>query len=642
MKPISKNKTTSIIALLIVFTSFLVYYPGLNGPFIFDDFDNIVNNKNIHLQNLSLGSIQNAATSLTSGIFGRPIAAISFSLNYYLVDGKNNPFGFKLFNLIVHSINGLLVFWLTKFIFTCLKKHFPDTLRSISGHQHLIMLAASVALLWVTHPIQLTSVLYIVQRMTSMAATFILLALICYLYGRTALLEKRNIKGIFWLSGLPIFGVISVLCKESGLLLSLYLGMLELILFSHASPWNRWPSLSKQIRWGILIITGITFITLIISAIIYSIPSYTSRDFTLVERLLTETRVLIFYAGQVLIPRPSAFGLYHDGFTISHSVFSPWSTLPAIIIIISLLSYALVSRHKYPLLSLGILWFFISHALESTIYPFELVHEHRNYLASLGLIFVLIQCLIWIHNRYKNNKIWILIPIFIIPLSLTTFIRSSQWSNLYTLLQTQTRHNPDSPRAWMDLSNIQFKKQKHINAVASTRKAISLKPQEPAYSIYLHLYANLANIPLSADEKKNTLKSIRANPQSTKLSNLFHKINSCIETTCKDLQATMEVWLKTALEAFESSRYLYYLGSNLSAQGKLNEALHYLNQSIKTGPNHISPYVDKIEVLLKIGELNRAKKTYITLENISQKLYGRNTDQVLHIGQVISKYEAGL
>ncbi len=638
MPTLNNNTISSFIALLIVSITFLIYSPGLSGPFIFDDFDNIVNNKNLNIQNLSLDSIQKAANSLSSGFLGRPISALSFSLNYYLADDANNPSGFKLFNLIIHSINGLLLFWLTALVFFHLKRKFPPPFQDITTYQQLILLAGSVALLWVVHPIQLTSVLYVVQRMTSMAAMFIFLALICYLYARTALQEKQHLRGALWLSGLPFFGLIAILCKETGLLLPLYVAILELILFSQTLPWNRWSYTSKKIRWSIKICASASIIFLLITAIQYSLPTYSGRDFTLLERLLTESRVLVFYIGQILLPQPSAFGLYHDGFVMSHSLLEPLSTLPALIVIISLPVYALVCRNKHPLLSLGILWFYVSHVLESTFYPLELVHEHRNYLASVGLIFILFQGFLWVFNVNQNNKIWIFIPTLIIFLSSTTFIRSNQWGDLLTLLQTQTQHHPKSPRAWMDLSNIQFKKQQYINAVTSTRNAILLSPEEPAYSVYLHLYANLANIALSDNEKNMTLKSIRANPQSTKLTNLFHKIDACIESSCRDLQPAMELWLKTSLEQSSSARYLYYLGSNLSAQAKLDEALYYLNQSIKIAPNHISPYIDKIQVLLKLDKTKKAKKTYADLEKLSLKLYGRNTEQVIQVRKMISSH----
>ena len=150
MKSLAKYKLVAFFSVLIALTCFLIYYPGLNGPFIFDDFDNIVNNRDVHIQQLSLDTIQKAASSLTSGIFGRPLAALSFAFNYYLTDAADKPFGFKLFNILIHGINGILVLWIAILIFTRLQKQHPtQPLKYFSGKQYLIALAGGAALLWV-------------------------------------------------------------------------------------------------------------------------------------------------------------------------------------------------------------------------------------------------------------------------------------------------------------------------------------------------------------------------------------------------------------------------------------------------------------------------------------------------------------
>jgi hypothetical protein len=110
---------------------------------------------------------------------------------------------------------------------------------------------------------------------------------------------------------------------------------------------------------------------------------YAVRDFTLVERLMTEARVLWFYLSQILLPSHGAFAIYLDGFSVSRSLFQPPSTL------FSLVGWALVLvvvgfKHRWPMLSFGLLWFLVGHSLESTIVPLEIAHEHRNYLPALG------------------------------------------------------------------------------------------------------------------------------------------------------------------------------------------------------------------------------------------------------------------
>ena len=62
------------------------------------------------------------------------------------------------------------------------------------------------------------------------------------------------------------------------------------------------------------------------------------------------------------------------------------SFLPGAVITTALLATALALRNRLPFFSLGVLWFFAAHFLTSNVVPFELVFEHRNYFAALGIL----------------------------------------------------------------------------------------------------------------------------------------------------------------------------------------------------------------------------------------------------------------
>ena len=628
-------RVSLILLLLLLILPPLIYFPGINGPFLLDDFPNLVLNKAVHVHDLSLASMREAANSLMAGILGRPVAAISFAFNYYLAGGTGDTFGFKLFNIVVHTINGLLVFWLARLVFLRLQAHPAQPLRGFSSSP-VTLLAGLCALLWVCHPIQLTSVLYVVQRMTSLAALFMLLAMAGYLKARTAQLPHMR---WIWLATVPFWGLLALLSKESGFLLPLYLLVLELVLFPDSSPWKHWAGLKQHTRWLILTGTGLLSVLFVIAAVRYSLPDYGTRDFTMMERILTEARALIFYIGQILIPRLSSFGLYHDDFLISQTFLQPWTTLPAVVLIIALLLLALITLRRQPLLSLGLLWFFTSHALESTVYPFELIYEHRNYLASLGMMFIIVQCLLWLHALYSDKRIWLLTPALVLVFAGSTAIRSYQWQDLASLLFAHVENHPESPRAWAHLSNVYVKNNNYKEAAASLRRAILLNPREPGYFIYLYMHMQQLGLPLSKVDNDSIIAAIYNNPHSTMLTSVFHKINQCIDSSCKDLQNISEIWLRTALDAVDSPRFRYYLGNNLAAQGKLDEGMEYINLSISQSPNHLSPYIGKINILIKQGKIGEAETTYNDLKTVSIKLYGVLTDKVLETGKRISKFK---
>jgi tetratricopeptide (TPR) repeat protein len=155
----------------------LAYWPGLSGPWLFDDFSNIRDNAFLRVTALDWQSLSGAASSLEPGPLGRPVAYLTFALNHYL-HGDASPYAYKLTNLAIHGLNALLVAALLGAV-----------LGRLAARQVLpVRLAAPAALvlaaLWALHPIQISSVLYVVQRMTSLSATFVLAALLCWLRAR--------------------------------------------------------------------------------------------------------------------------------------------------------------------------------------------------------------------------------------------------------------------------------------------------------------------------------------------------------------------------------------------------------------------------------------------------------------------------
>jgi len=74
--------------------------------------------------------------------------------------------------------------------------------------------------------------------------------------------------------------------------------------------------------------------------------------------------------------------LIHD-FDLSRTYTDPWTTLPAMLLIVVLMAYACISARKRPLISFSILFFFLNHFIEGSFLALEIVYEHRNYLPSL-------------------------------------------------------------------------------------------------------------------------------------------------------------------------------------------------------------------------------------------------------------------
>ena len=90
----------------------IIYWPSLQGGYVFDDYINIVFNNNVHIQSLDWESLRNAAFQGPPSAAHRPLAMLTFAIDWYL--GGGDPLRMKVENLIIHLINGLLLFGLLR------------------------------------------------------------------------------------------------------------------------------------------------------------------------------------------------------------------------------------------------------------------------------------------------------------------------------------------------------------------------------------------------------------------------------------------------------------------------------------------------------------------------------------------------
>jgi len=420
--------------------TFLIYAPGLSGGFIFDDVANITTNESLKVDTLETSQLLEATFSNYSGVLKRPISMLSFALTYYT--SGFDAHAFKLFNLFLHMANGATLFLLTWLILTAYSKtHEKNLSRATIQTVSLIVCFA-----WLVSPINLTGVLYIVQRMASLSAFFVLWGMVLYLWGRLRLLDGKPGKLLILTS--LVVGILATFSKENGALLPLYLLALELILFRFKTSRNA----DSRFLAVFFSVTVALPAVIAVVALIYNpgiaLSGYIGRDFDFSERLMTEARILWFYIGLILFPSNARLGLFHDDIKVSSSLFEPLTTLPAIGGIIILLFAAFKLRQHAPLISLGIILFFSGHLLESTIFPLELAHEHRNYLASFGILLSVFS--IPLQFSLSKSARYAAIPVAVSVLggySITTLLRAEYWGNPFEHYIIEARHHPDSARA---------------------------------------------------------------------------------------------------------------------------------------------------------------------------------------------------
>lgn len=431
----------SLLFFTLIITA-AIYLPGLTGLFLFDDEQNITQQKYLKINALTPAELFRAALSSDAGPLKRPISMLSFALNAYITG--IDPYYFKLVNLIIHLINGILVYLISHFLFELYHRIHtipPDYFAPPPNY-----LALFVSALWLLHPLNLTTVLYAVQRMTSLSSLFSFIGIALYLWGR-----KRQIIGLPGM--LPILAAfffawpLAIFSKENGILLPALLMIIELTILN-------FQGVTGKIARSIVILFTLTVILPLIFGIFYLwlypqwlITGYSFRPFTMMERLFTEARVLWIYLGLTVFPTLSRLGLYHDDIPLSTDWLEPSTTLWAIIAWIIGIASAILFRRRLPFMSFGVFFFLIGHSLESTFIPLEITHEHRNYLPVLGIFIAAIHYLFQPVNQPRLYRLQIILALSIISsFTLITSLRAALWGKPLEYMLTDVRYHPNSPR----------------------------------------------------------------------------------------------------------------------------------------------------------------------------------------------------
>jgi len=430
---------TKLIILLtgILIVTFFVYKGGLNGGFIFDDYNNL-NKLNGFQNEITLEKLQRYVGESGSGPLKRPISIFSF-----LVDAQEWPteaYSFKRTNLIIHLINGGLLYFLLVILFRY---------KGFSVNKRLYIAGFS-AFMWMAHPFLVSTTLYVVQRMAMLPLMFMLLGFVIYLIARRRYHISDGAKGyILMFVAVYVMTFLAVLSKENGVVFIWLVALFEVFIIQRYLHFRPLP---KTMSFWLLKLPSFALLVIFIIQIPGFIIGYDVREYNMEERLMTQSRAVSKYIYHLFLPGYFTEGVFTDGFKYSTSIIKPLSTLFGLIFVVGLLVIAWIKRKKWIWFSFAVFFFFIAQILESTVVPLELYYEHRVYIASLFLPLLLVLMIIKLSNQSK--------VVFIIPLLLSfllagmTYMRSDIWSNNLQLHELTMNKFPESVRARVSTASI--------------------------------------------------------------------------------------------------------------------------------------------------------------------------------------------
>lgn len=481
--------TTPVQIAVILLVGCAAYANSLTVPFQFDD---------LGITDKSL--LWSRAFSPSS----RQLADLTFVFNHLVSGGQ--PFGFHLVNIAVHLGAALSLYGLVSAALTAVRGEQPLQQHEERSLQQYIPLAT--ALLFVCHPIQTQAVTYIVQRYTALAALFYFCAVMAFIRARISAraAQPRRRTVLFAVVSL-VSAILAMRSKEIAYTLPLMLVIVEAMLFQG-------QLLKNRIFVGCMIVTLLAIplsriIQLQVSGgledLLYNIKHSTKEELTYSrgDYLLTQTGVVARYLRLLIFP--SGLTLDYD-IPLQKNLFSvdvlvPLAlhlTLWATAVYLFLQSGRLLrSGSCYQgiclrLASLGIVWFYVTLLVESSVIPIlDVIFEHRVYLPSGGGILAVVSAAAAMTGTRDRARMiqWGALAIVCCIFTVATVQRNYIWSSSLLLWEDTVRKSPNKPRALANLTAAYLDANRPDKAIPLLVHTLELSPgmQDPLNNLGMAL-----------------------------------------------------------------------------------------------------------------------------------------------------------
>jgi len=518
-----------------------------------------------------------------SGPTGRPISLASFYLDDISWKGASAA-DFKYTNLMLHLLNGVLIFWISFKIATYLN------LSNANKYTATLLTTA----LWLLHPVQINTVLYVVQRMTELSALFILAGILCYLYGREILPQKPVKAWLLLIGGGGISLLLSIFSKENGILLVVYILAIEYFLLRPHKAYTK-----KSLNIGLYFLAWLPFLAILayLGKVAWNNGGYTARPFSLSERLLTETRVIWDYLGNILLPNLKGNSLFHDDYVISTSWFSPPETLLAIIGITTLVILMIIYRMRHPVFAFATAWFLGGHLLESTTISLEIYFEHRNYLPLYGPVFAVIYYALksFESSGKLRPAVFFALLVYCSLILLISYQGVQQWKNPVQMIARWAEDHPKSQRT-LEALDVVIGEKISLEARKQLQSGLLKVSQKNNTSSYLEIRKlllrckakTLTNSDLTSGlEKLQTAGFVASTPKV-----YADLISQWLTNKCGDITAAQIIAFSEQLDKTENLMHgkmrhlLHYWQAEIQvSQGNLEQTMFHHEAAYRLNPN---------------------------------------------------------
>ncbi|OGL44563.1 MAG: hypothetical protein A2149_07640, partial [Candidatus Schekmanbacteria bacterium RBG_16_38_11] len=588
--------------LLVAVLATIVYSNSFTASWHFDDYSSILDN---YKTKSLLTSLRNVLSN------PRGVCDLTFAVDYYF--SETDVFGFHITNLAIHILSAFFVYLLIRFALTTQAE---EGFNNSSGLLKNLPLIGS--LLFVAHPIQTQAVTYIVQRYTSLATMFYLMALVFFIKARMNLI---SCKGKFFSRYHLPFYLYSLVCallamrtKEIAVTIPVILLLYDLI-FLKKTRQSLKNTLLHLLPFFILLLI------ILIARVSYDgqnlagLGEAIDRSFKETPRLtrwenaITQINVVLTYMRLILFPVNQ---IVYYIYPISNSIFSHY-TYFSLLIHITILVAAILIAKKSKLVSFGIFWFFITISVESSIIPIrDVIFEHRLYLPSVGFV-LFVAGLVLLKIEWKN-VFYAFLLIVITIFSIATYNRNFVWKDDFTLWNDCLSKSKNNPRAYLNLGNFYLDKKLYDASIAKYRRALEIDPYyAEAHNNLGYAYELKGLSDLAVSEYRKALNIRPDYPQARNNLGIFYYDHGKLEEAVSEFKTALmlkpdypkvhknigdiyydQKKLEDAIKEYQIALELNpnfaearnSLGIARTNQGRLEEAVNEFRTALKLNPDY--------------------------------------------------------
>ncbi len=448
-----KQPKIILVFLSIVVLTFLVYLSVLDNGFVnWDDGEYIIDN--VLIRELSWRGIKTIFTTFQLSNY-HPLVLLSYQIEYHFF--KLNPFIYHLDNLILHTGNSLLVFYLIYLLSESLTVSFIT------------------ALLFGIHPLHVESVAWATERKDVLSTFFYLGAGISYL------IYKRGGSGRYYFIALLAF-LLSLLSKAMAVSLPFVLLLLD---YHLGNRFNKKTLIEKVPFFMLSIIFGI--VNIIAQGAGGALGS--SRKYAVLHNIMTGFKGIVFYLIKTICP-------------VNLSAHYPYPRFEGVLsltgvvdigVVLMLVAVIIYTRHRTKVLVFGASFFLVTILPVLKFIPFgnAFAADRYMYIPSIGLFYmfgVLGERVYGGDGLYRGiRKILVVIVVGVVVMffSVLTYRRGDVWQDSEPLWKDTIKKSPESYVAYDKLGEAYYEKGDIEKAIANYKKAISLNPHDDIFQYNL-------------------------------------------------------------------------------------------------------------------------------------------------------------